>query len=71
MTGDTVDVCRMAGGGPGLSRTRFGDTTCDSGAPAAGVYDHIIPVAKGGGNSAENVQLLCGDCNRQKSDHIV
>ena len=34
-------------------------------------YDHIIPVAKGGGNSAENVQLLCGDCNRQKSDHIV
>ena len=34
-------------------------------------YDHIIPVAKGGGNSAANVQLLCGDCNRQKSDHIV
>ena len=34
-------------------------------------FDHIIPVAKGGGNSAENVQLLCGDCNRQKSDHIV
>lgn len=34
-------------------------------------YDHIIPVAKGGGNSAENVQLLCGDCNRQKADHIV
>ena len=34
-------------------------------------FDHVIPVAKGGGNSAENVQLLCGDCNRQKSDHIV
>lgn len=34
-------------------------------------YDHIIPVAKGGGNSAENIQLLCGNCNRQKSDHIA
>ena len=34
-------------------------------------FDHIIPVAKGGGNSLDNVQLLCGDCNRQKSDSIV
>ena len=34
-------------------------------------FDHIIPVAKGGGNSVDNVQLLCGDCNRQKSDSIA
>ncbi len=34
-------------------------------------FDHIIPVAKGGGAAAGNVQLLCGDCNRQKSDAIV
>ena len=34
-------------------------------------FDHVIPVAKGGGNAAENVQILCGDCNRQKSDSIV
>ena len=34
-------------------------------------FDHVIPVAKGGGNVAENVQILCGDCNRQKSDSIV
>lgn len=34
-------------------------------------FDHIIPVAKGGGNMIENVQILCGECNRQKSDNII
>ncbi len=34
-------------------------------------YDHVIPVAKGGGNAPDNVQVLCGDCNRAKSDSIV
>ncbi len=34
-------------------------------------FDHIIPVAKGGGNGAENIQLLCADCNLLKSDSIV
>lgn len=34
-------------------------------------FDHIIPVAKGGSNAPENVQILCGDCNRLKSDSIV
>ena len=33
-------------------------------------FDHIIPVARGGGNTIENVQILCGGCNRQKSDSI-
>jgi len=33
-------------------------------------YDHIIPFAQGGATSFENLQLLCGDCNRRKSDHI-
>ncbi len=34
-------------------------------------FDHLIPVARGGGNAAENLQILCGPCNRQKSDRIA
>ena len=33
-------------------------------------FDHIIPVAKGGANTYRNLQLLCEDCNREKSDNI-
>ena len=34
-------------------------------------FDHVIPVAKGGGVAADNIQILCGDCNRAKSDSIA
>jgi hypothetical protein len=34
-------------------------------------FDHIIPVAKGGGNSEANVQILCESCNLKKSDKIA
>lgn len=33
-------------------------------------YDHILPVAHGGATTLENLQLLCADCNRHKSDSI-
>jgi 5-methylcytosine-specific restriction endonuclease McrA len=29
-------------------------------------YDHVIPLALGGASSVDNLQLLCGDCNRAK-----
>jgi holliday junction DNA helicase RuvB len=33
-------------------------------------YDHIIPLARGGSNTARNIELLCEACNRSKSDSI-
>ncbi|MBC8114130.1 MAG: HNH endonuclease [Candidatus Saccharimonas sp.] len=33
-------------------------------------FDHIVPVAKGGSNGDNNVQLLCRKCNLTKSDNI-
>jgi hypothetical protein len=33
-------------------------------------YDHIVPVSKGGSNTARNIELLCESCNRKKSNNI-
>jgi hypothetical protein len=37
---------------------------CDAGFDLQ--YDHVIPVAMGGATSEQNLQLLCGACNRAK-----
>ena len=34
-------------------------------------FDHIIPHAKGGPTSVENIRLLCRPCNRKKSDSLA
>ncbi len=33
-------------------------------------YDHIIAWSRGGGNSPSNLELLCGRCNRAKSNRV-
>jgi hypothetical protein len=34
-------------------------------------YDHIVPISRGGSNTARNIELLCESCNRAKSNNIV
>jgi 5-methylcytosine-specific restriction endonuclease McrA len=34
-------------------------------------YDHIIPFSVGGASTTENLQILCGICNRAKSASVA
>ena len=35
-----------------------------------GQVDHAIPVARGGSNDMENLDLICPRCNQEKGDKI-
>lgn len=49
---------------------RYGGKCVDCGATEYLEFDHIIPVARGGSNSDQNIQILCRKCNLAKSDNI-
>jgi hypothetical protein len=34
-------------------------------------FDHIVPVSKGGSNTARNIELRCEACNRRKSASVL
>lgn len=48
----------------------YGGRCVECGATEYLEYDHIVPVAKGGSNGENNIQLLCRKCNLKKSDKI-
>lgn len=50
---------------------RDGGACVQCGARSGLHFDHIIPVALGGGNLEANIQILCQSCNQRKSDKIA
>ena len=51
--------------------TRDGGECRNCGSKTELQFDHVIPVAMGGSSEAENLQLLCGPCNRMKGAGLV
>jgi hypothetical protein len=49
---------------------RDGGQCVDCGSRDRLEFDHIIPLSKGGSNTARNIELRCQDCNRKKGASI-
>jgi hypothetical protein len=50
---------------------RDGDKCARCGSRERLEYDHVVPISRGGSNTARNVELLCESCNRKKSANVA
>lgn len=79
----TETQTRLDGAGPRAARSaipretrlavweRDGGRCVDCGASFDLQYDHVIPLALGGADTVENLQILCAPCNREKGAAIA
>lgn len=51
-------------------KKRFNHRCCYCGRDEKLTQDHIIPLAKGGAHSPENIAPACRDCNSRKQDNL-
>lgn len=49
---------------------RFGWSCCYCGSDQELQIDHIHPIARGGTSETQNLQVLCGPCNRRKGASV-
>jgi len=54
-----------------LVMQRDGGACRECGSTAELQFDHVIPVSLGGGSTEDNLQILCGPCNRRKGASVI
>ena len=65
------EICDVSQGRKSLGRAVRADVLCGAKCVGCGrsdslEIDHIVPISRGGSSERENLQALCGRCNRAK-----